>query len=70
MKYLLPLLFLVVMAMIILAGYWYEACQWRYCRCCGKFWHIKTGRKQSCLPRETEGIVKARSCPDCLKTIP
>jgi len=60
-----PLLFIGALALIILAGYWYESTPWRRCPSCDRYWHLHTGKSEKFMPNCCDGIVKPRTCPEC-----
>ena len=62
-----PLLFILALVLIILAGYWYESTPWRYCPRCGYYWNMNTGKQQNYMPNECDGICKQRVCEECEK---
>jgi len=65
-----PLLFITILLLIILAGYWYDATPWRHCRTCGWFLNTKTGKEYNYLPAEADGITKPGECEKCRKGNP
>lgn len=59
------IVWLVVLTAICLAAFWYESTPWRFCRMCGYFWNIRTGKTYNYLPPEADGICRDRNCPGC-----
>ena len=52
---------------IIAAAFLMNSSPWRYCRKCGRWWNLKTGKQYNYCPDEADGIVKCRECEQCDK---
>jgi len=57
----------MLLAVILIAIFWYDSGGWRYCPGCRTFWHRRDGRRSLYMPREVDQVCPSKPCPQCLK---